>query len=105
MNDLSVIDRPLTKADENNFYGSTVRPWEMNEAQHHAERNYDDSDVCEDAAEHADEICAALANGDEAEAGHILAMARQATINRRAERSLGIRRSITKLQNTLRRAA
>lgn len=85
MSDLSVIDRPLSRAEEDGFYGGQTTPWEWIHARRDAERNYDAADICEDAAEHADAICAALAAGDTAEVGRILGAARATTISRRAE--------------------
>ena len=75
-----------TNRELDQFYGLEVSQYERNDATRRAKASYNAEDLSSDAYEHFEAINAALADGDEMEAGFLLQAARQARITRHASR-------------------
>ena len=79
------MNKPLTKHEEDAFYGVPATDFAWQQAVRDQTAAYDADDVQVDAAENAPALLAALADGNYEKAGRVLAIARKLTIKRRAE--------------------
>lgn len=85
---MSLIDAPLTEAEEDQFYGKTVTQSQWAEARARHFRAWDADDVAEAAYEMAPQIVEALDNGAFGKLASLFLEYRNATVERRCEYEL-----------------